>query len=117
MQKINRDYSIDCFRILALLMVLSVHFRGGIELPIIVDKLFGFGAYGVALYFLISGYLVVESVNRQTSYAAYVFQKAMNILPMYWMSLILTFVIAALWLKKYPVSWEWIYHVFLISVC
>ena len=46
------NYVIDCFRILAVLMVLTVHVRGYLEgIPMIISKLFSIGAYGVALYF------------------------------------------------------------------
>ena len=48
------NYVIDCFRILAVLMVLTIHVRGYLEgIPMIISKLFSFGAYGVALYFMI----------------------------------------------------------------
>lgn len=111
----KRDFIIDCFRILALFMVLSVHYRGN-GLPYIVDRLFSLGAYGVALYFLLSGYLEYQSVCRAKDYKGYLRQKARNILPMYWVSLVFTFIIGALVLKEYPVSWQWIYSVFLIHM-
>lgn len=62
------NYILDCYRILAVLMVLSVHIRGYLEgTPGIIDKVMGIGAYGVALYFVLSGYFSYISVVKEKS--------------------------------------------------
>jgi hypothetical protein len=72
----EHNYLIDCFRILAVLMVLSVHIRDDLDnVPSIIYKLFGLGAYGVALYFIISGFLSYRSVVKCKSFETYVHKK------------------------------------------
>ena len=98
-------------------MVLTVHVRGYLEnIPASISKLFSLGAYGVALYFIISGFLSYESVRKCLNFKQYFKKKVVRILPMYYMSLIATFVVGALLLKVYPIDWKWVYHVFFINM-
>lgn len=111
------NYLIDCFRILAVLMVLTVHVRGYLQgVPSVIDNLFALGAYGVALYFVISGFLSYSSVQKSRSFVEYWKRKSARILPMYYFSLLLTFVVGGLILKEYPITWQWIYHVFFLNM-
>lgn len=108
----RRDYIADCWRILAILMVLTVHVNGYLTpTPAAINKLFSLGAYGVALYFLISGYFSYASVKNSKSIKEYAYKKAIRILPMYYLSLVCTFILDALILKDLPISWEWLYHI------
>ncbi len=98
-------------------MVLSVHVNGYLsDVPSIIHSFLGIGAYGVALYFLISGYLSYPSVMSSKSLKNYALKKAIRILPMYYLSLIATFILDALALKDIELSWEWIYHVFFVNM-
>lgn len=75
-----------------MLMVLTVHVRGYLtNTPRQIYSLLGVGAYGVALYFMISGYLMHGAVDRYSNYGQYVVSRFTRILPMYYLSLGLTF--------------------------
>lgn len=57
-------------------MVLTETVRGYLEgIPMIISKLFSIGAYGVALYFIISGYLSYKSVLNCSSFTQYLRKK------------------------------------------
>lgn len=113
----GNNYVIDCFRILAVLMVLTVHVRVYLkDVPPAIDKLFSFGAYGVALYFIISGFLSYPSIGKSKNFTAYLRKKCARILPMYYVSLIGTFLLGGVILKEYPLNWRWIYHVFFLNM-
>ncbi|MCD7882761.1 MAG: acyltransferase [Lachnospiraceae bacterium] len=113
----RHDYIIDCWRILAILMVLSVHVNGYLNaVPNLIHRLLSIGAYGVALYFLISGFLSYPSVESSKYMKEYAFKKAIRILPMYYLSLIATFILDALFLGDIELSWKWIYHVFFVNM-
>ncbi len=85
-------------------------------IPSIVHKILSVGAYGVALYFLISGYLSYPSVANSKSMSEYAFKKAIRILPMYYISLVATFILDAVVLRDIELSWKWIYHVFFVNM-
>lgn len=118
LQKEKRNYILDCFRILAIMMVLSVHIRGGVseDIPVIVNTLFGYGAYGVALYFILSGYFSYSSVVKEKSLKEYAIKKSIRILPMYYISLLLTFLIDVFVFGKLPLSIEWLYHIVFLNM-
>lgn len=112
-----RDYFADILRILAILMVLSVHIRGYLAgVPDLINSVMGLGAYGVALYFLISGYFSYSSVRRHEHYGAYVKSRLLRILPMYYISLVLTFVFDVLIYKTASLDWKWIFHIFFLNM-
>ena len=70
----------------------------------------------MALYFVISGFLSYPSVARSKSFRDYLKKKETRILPMYYVSLLLTFIVGGIILKEYPISWQWIYHVFFLNM-
>lgn len=113
----EHDYLLDMYRILAILMVLSVHINGYLcGKPEMVSKLFSYGAYGVALYFILSGYFSYSSVTKSRSGRQYVWKKAVRILPMYYISLLFTFIVGVFITGAYPLSWEWVWHVFFLNM-
>lgn len=117
LDKTEHNYLIDCFRILAISMVLSVHVRGYLtNLTDIINELMELGAYGVALYFIISGYFSVSSVDSCVYFKQYLKKKIIRIVPMYYFSLVLTFLIGGVITHEYPISWKWIYHVFFLNM-
>lgn len=115
-KKSEHNFTLDCFRILALFMVLSVHISGSlIAAPKILTPILGYGAYGVALYFLLAGYFAYPSVKKEKSIQAYANKKAMRILPMYYLSLLFTFVLGTA-TNIYPLKAQWLYHVFCLNM-
>ena len=113
----GRDYIADLLRILAMLMVLTVHVRGYLtSTPGCIYTFMGVGAYGVALYFMISGYLMHGSVIKYSSYAQYIKSRLIRILPMYYISLALTFIFDVIIYKSSSLSWKWLYYVLFLNM-
>ena len=75
--------ALDVLRILAALMVLTVHTGQltGLEAQT------AFGANGVTLFFILSGYLTQISLERTPKISAYYRRRALRILPLYWLTL------------------------------
>lgn len=85
---INRNYSLDFLRVMACLMVLLVHTGHKIGL-----SWTGFGARGVELFLILSGYLAMMSYDRmasrnQDSVKAYYLNRVKRIIPIYWLTCI-----------------------------
>lgn len=113
----QHNYFLDCYRILAILMVLSVHIRGYLKgTPESINQGLGIGAYGVALYFILSGYFSYVSVTKEKSIRDYAKKKAIRILPMYYVSLVLTFIVGVFITDQYPLDLKWLYHIVFLNM-
>ena len=92
--------SVQILRGFAALSVMLFHFRWNINLsyPDLGDKLFGWGAIGVDVFFIISGFVITLSAKKLTPglSAAGVFLKhrARRILPAYFIILLITFLLS-----------------------
>lgn len=76
----NRNINLDILRIFAALMVLTVHITG-----------FSIGAYGVQLFFVLSGYLAFASLYRNDSIKVYYKKRMQKIFPTYYVCLALLY--------------------------
>lgn len=98
-------------------MVLSVHIRGYLDgTPNIVNRMLGLGAYGVALYFILSGYFSYSSVIKEVRVIDYAKKKAIRILPMYYVSLVLTFIVGVFIVGEYPLDLKWLFHTVFVNM-
>ena len=86
MDKYQRNYGIDILRIIATLMVLTVH----VGLKIYCD--FYIGARGVQLFFILSGFLAYQSLDKKNSCIEYYKSRARKILPPYYICLLLSLI-------------------------
>ncbi|MCW7699566.1 acyltransferase [Serratia marcescens] len=92
--------SVQILRGFAALSVMLFHFRWNINLsyPNLGDQLFGWGAVGVDIFFIISGFVITLSAKKLTPglSAAGVFLKhrARRILPAYFIILLITFLLS-----------------------
>lgn len=96
----ERFRELDGLRAIAALAVLAYHFtspynsyyttdpRPIIDLP--------YGAFGVQLFFLISGYVILMSARRAKRPADFIISRISRIYPAYWISLVLALVLGAL---------------------
>lgn len=86
LQSVEHDNNIDILRACAILSVALHHFSAysGISVP-----LFGpdGGGIGVQLFFLISGYLIIQSAERN-SLGDYAKARFFRIFPVYWVALV-----------------------------
>lgn len=80
------NINIDVLRIIAAVMVLSVHI--GQCVGINLDA----GAYGVKLFFIISGYLSMKSFPRYSNAKSYYISRVKRILPPYYICLSLVYI-------------------------
>ncbi|QXN65102.1 acyltransferase family protein [Serratia fonticola] len=92
--------SIQALRGLAALAVMLFHFRWAINnaSPGLGDKLFGWGAIGVDLFFIISGFVITLSASKLKpgirSAVSFLKNRARRILPAYFFILLVTFVLS-----------------------
>lgn len=113
----QRNYILDLFRICAVLLVLMVHSRGYLgEKSNIINFMMGLGAYGVALYFVISGYFSAKSFRSKIKLLEYYKNRCIRILPMYYFSLFLTFIVMCYVTKTAYPSWEWLNHILCLGM-
>lgn len=75
---------LDIVRICAALMVFTVHFFMFVDAPAAISKITANFSSGVALFFVISGYLMMQSVERSSSYGEYFRKRVVRIIPSYY---------------------------------
>lgn len=98
----NRSYfkGVQALRGLAALSVMLFHFRWNINesYPNLGDRLFGWGATGVDLFFLISGFVIALTVKTTPATFSgavnFLKRRAFRILPAYYAILIITFMLS-----------------------
>lgn len=88
----HKQPSLDLLRLLAAVMVLAVHTGQAAGL----DQWTRAGAYGVELFFILSGYLSECSLERDSDPLRYYRRRAVRILPAYWLLLVLRWMADAL---------------------
>lgn len=82
----ERNLNLNLIRIFAAYMVLSEHITQTLGIS------FEAGAYGVQLFFIMSGYLAFYSMtNKRYSTIEYYENRAVRILPTYWICLIILY--------------------------
>ncbi len=104
MNKAYRFYEIDLFRFIAAIAVVMYHyaFRGaasGGYMPYAfesVSEFFSYGFLGVELFFIISGFVILLSVQK-ADLKAFLVSRFTRLFPAYWFSVILTTLVVVLW--------------------
>lgn len=88
-----RFRELDGLRALAALAVVVSHFTGAYNSRYIDDPkpIFDFpqGAFGVQLFFLVSGFVILMSASRARKPSDFVISRASRLYPAYWLSLVL----------------------------
>lgn len=103
----RRVHQLDGLRGIAALGVVAFHFLYLLpsKFPEVGAALSPFilGRHGVQLFFVISGFVIMMSIQGATlrSFAA---SRVSRLYPTYWAALIVTFIIASLWLPGYDVT-------------
>lgn len=96
----RRFDSIQILRGLAALSVMLFHFRWNINLsyPGLGDRMLGWGAIGVDLFFIISGFVITLSAKKLTpglsAVGIFLKHRARRILPAYFIILLITFLLS-----------------------
>lgn len=110
----------DILRICAALMVFGIHlFIFVPELPQALCEILSNGGYGVSVFFVISGFLIFESLNRSKSLKEYYVKRVARILPAYYAIILVGVIVWDLWLGKMPVDTYgglgWLRYLFCIN--
>lgn len=111
---------LDIVRICAALMVFTVHFFMFVDAPEGLTKITANFSSGVALFFVISGYLMMASVERSKSYAEYLKKRVIRIIPSYYAIVIAAALVWDILLHQMPadeLSLGWLrYFLFLNTI-
>src|SRR4051794_13926088 len=89
----NRLAELDVLRGVAVLMVLAFHYttRFGQLFPHAASGAsFALGAYGVQLFFIISGFVIVMTLDRSERAADFVVARFSRLYPAYWAAILAT---------------------------
>jgi exopolysaccharide production protein ExoZ len=107
---VPRVKSLDLLRLLLCLLVLLTHGRRifDVSFPVWLTKGLFDAKSGVVLFFVLSGYALTKSLARSSislaSYKGYIIKRVFRLFPMYWASLLLTFVVLS-WIKMEDLGW------------
>lgn len=100
----SRLAELDALRGIAVLMVLAFHYttRLGELYPAAAWGGFRFGEYGVHLFFVISGFVIIMTLDRSERPADFLVARFSRLYPAYWTAILLTS--AFLWLAPGPIE-------------
>ena len=97
----THNSNLDLIRLMAVVLVFVVHL--GQRFPWL-GEWSAVGAKGVLLFFVLSGYLISQSIDSSSSWKDYVKKRLIRIIPAYYIALIFMY----LWdLLQYTVAWGW----------
>ena len=93
---------LSLIRVIAVLMVLTVHFGQSLPFPSVIHTPIVWCQHGVQLFFLLSGFLIFKSLNRNSDIKAFYKKRIIRIVPLYWFVILLNAVIFGMILKTMP---------------
>lgn len=99
----EKIHAISILRIIATFMVVMVHFGQSLPLPSILHEFVAYGATGVTIFFVISGYVIAMSLDWQEDVGIFYKKRIVRIVPIYF-AVIIVNAIAAVMLGTYPVD-------------
>jgi peptidoglycan/LPS O-acetylase OafA/YrhL len=107
--------TIHYLRGLAALAVVLKHFGGHLNVLEIswLNEVFSFGHFGVDVFFVISGFVIVNTLEKNTAHFFY--KRFLRLYPVYWLSLIITtgFLISSDKVKLYDIEF---YKMFFMNI-
>ena len=109
-------YNIQFWRLFACACVFMVHFGQRIGLEGTTKRIVDFGAQGVYMFFIISGYLIANSMTQygKNNISFFIKKKLMKLLPLYYIVIIYYFIIHTFVLRDIthdPTGWGWIRYI------
>ncbi|MFT3982349.1 MAG: acyltransferase [Lachnospiraceae bacterium] len=94
MNNATRNINLDLLRIIAAFMVMLVHVG---QLYEKLNQFTSIGSMSVQLFFIISGYLIMKSLENTNSIKYFYLKRVIHILPIYYITLIVLYCIDAIW--------------------
>lgn len=98
-KKIN---GISLLRVTAVCMILVVHFGQSLPLPSILHTPIVWCQHGVQLFFLISGFLIFKSLDRNSDIKKFYIKRIFRIVPVYWAVVVINILLFSVVLKTMP---------------
>lgn len=100
---------LDALRGIAAISVLLFHYTSNFDWeyghPVPPPFNFGLGHYGVELFFMISGFVILMTLSRKASVAQFAYARFSRLFPVYWASVLTTFtVIKTFGLRGHEIS-------------
>jgi peptidoglycan/LPS O-acetylase OafA/YrhL len=92
--EVARLGQLDGLRAIAASAVVAFHFDGVLTGRAINERFFHLGAMGVDLFFVLSGFVIFMTIERQKSLGGFAARRAGRIFPVYWASVILEILLA-----------------------
>lgn len=93
---------LDIVRICAALMVFTVHFFMFVEAPSFISRITANFSSGVAMFFVISGYLMMQSLDSCRSLSEYYKKRVIRIIPSYYAIVLTGLIVWDVILAKMP---------------
>jgi peptidoglycan/LPS O-acetylase OafA/YrhL len=88
----NQRYSeLDTIRGIAALMVVLYHYSVRYEYPVNPLISFDIGKYGVQLFFIVSGFVIILTLNKTAHAIDFIVFRFSRLYPAYWVAIIVTF--------------------------
>lgn len=99
----NKVFFIQLLRVLSCLMVFSVHFGSIMPFPSIVKTFTNLGAFGVYLFFIISGYLAFINLDESSTFNYYI-KRFFRIAPLFYLVILVNIIMHTFIFKDVPVD-------------
>lgn len=109
---------IQLWRLTACAMVFLVHFGQRIYFVGPLLTISDFGAKGVSLFFIISGFLLVNSYEKKADLKTFIYGRLLKILPLYYVVIAYYFVVHTFLLQNVPedpTGFGWIRYLFCLN--
>lgn len=90
---------ISLLRVIAVCMILVVHFGQSLPLPKILHTPIVWCMHGVQLFFLISGLLIFKSIDKDSNIKIFYKERLLRINPLYWTIIVLNIFLFGMILK------------------
>lgn len=99
---VKKTQILDIVRICAALMVFAVHFFMFVDAPSFISSITANFSSGVALFFVISGYLMMQSLDRCENTGEYFKKRVIRIIPSYYAVVMVGIVVWDMLLGQMP---------------
>lgn len=98
-RKIN---GISLLRVIAVCMILVVHFGQSLPFPEVLHTPIVWCQRGVQLFFLLSGFLIFKSLDKNSNIKTFYKKRLLRIIPSYWTIIVLNMLLFGVVLKTMP---------------
>lgn len=88
-EKVN---GLSILRVLAMLMIVMVHFGQSLPLPEMIHRIISYGQNGVILFFALSGFLIALSLQNDDNLKRYYQKRILRIVPLYYTAVLISMI-------------------------